>query len=85
MCVGCRRSTNQRDLVRLIRTTEGHIAIDLSSKRGGRGVYLCRTPACWEVAIKRRALERALRLKTLLPEDKNRLLDFAHYLEQDNG
>ncbi len=85
MCVGCRRSTDRHQLVRLVRTADGHIVFDLSYKRGGRGAYLCRSPACWKVAFKRRAIERALCLKRMFPEDKNRLLDFAVYLEQDNG
>ena len=60
MCVACREMRAKKDLMRVVRTAEGELALDPSGKRSGRGAYLCRSAACVQKAIKTRALERAL-------------------------
>ena len=67
-CVACRETKSKRDLVRVVLLTEGGVAVDETGKRNGRGAYLCRQLTCWELAIKRGSLGRALRT-TLSPED----------------
>ena len=42
------------------------LVFDPTGKKSGRGAYVCRTTACVEIALKRKALERSL--KTLLPD-----------------
>ena len=63
MCVGCREMKAKKELIRVVRSSEGNIALDLTSKAPGRGAYLCQNPACLERAIKTKALERALEHK----------------------
>ena len=63
MCVGCREMTPKRELVRVVRTPENEIKLDLTGKASGRGAYLCRKPECFAKAKKSRALERALEHK----------------------
>jgi predicted RNA-binding protein YlxR (DUF448 family) len=48
-------------MVRVVRTPEGTVEIDPSNKRAGRGAYLCRRKSCWETALKRHSLDRALK------------------------
>lgn len=60
-CVGCRTVRPKRELVRLVRTPEGPVELDLTGKRSGRGAYLCRNVACLDAALQGRRLERALR------------------------
>lgn len=79
-CIACRRTDPKRALVRLVRDAEGRVAIDTTGKRAGRGAYLCHDPACWEVALRRRGLERALRLEALSAEDRETLERFARSL-----
>jgi uncharacterized protein len=79
-CIACRRTDAKRGLMRLVRDAEGRVALDPTGKRAGRGAYLCHDPACWEQALKRHGLERALRLDALLPEDKAVLEQVAHGL-----
>lgn len=79
-CVACRRSDAKRGLIRVVRDADGRVGVDPSGRRNGRGAYLCHDPACWEAAIKRKALERALRVTTLNPDDKAALLAFARTL-----
>ena len=63
MCISCREMKTKKELVRLVRCAEGVVSIDRSSKAPGRGAYLCNNMACFERAVKTRALERALSQK----------------------
>jgi predicted RNA-binding protein YlxR (DUF448 family) len=60
-CVACRQEAGKRALVRLVRTPEGGVGLDLGGGLPGRGAYLHRDPACIDQARRRRALERALK------------------------
>lgn len=79
-CVVCRRVDPKRALIRLVRDSEGRVAIDPGGKRAGRGAYLCHDPACWEQVVRRRALERALKIEALHPDDRAALEQFASSL-----
>lgn len=68
-CIACRRSDAKRALTRLVRDAEGRVGIDSTGKRNGRGAYLCGDPTCWDLALRRHALERALRVSALHPDD----------------
>jgi predicted RNA-binding protein YlxR (DUF448 family) len=61
--VVCRTVQNKRDLVRLVRTPEGQLAVDKTGKQNGRGAYLCRQRSCWETALKGRQLGKALNME----------------------
>jgi predicted RNA-binding protein YlxR (DUF448 family) len=50
----------KKELVRIVRTPEGLVEVDLTGKKNGRGAYLCRSEECLEKAIKIHALDRAL-------------------------
>ena len=60
MCVACREMKPKKELIRVVRTPEGEIVADETGRKNGRGAYLCRAEACFNKAIKTRALERAL-------------------------
>jgi predicted RNA-binding protein YlxR (DUF448 family) len=79
-CIVCRQVQSKRTLVRLVRTPEGHLVIDETGKRNGRGAYLCRQVACWETAAKGNQLSRALRME-IGEEEKALLRDFASMLD----
>ena len=59
-CLGCREQKPKKELIRVVRSPEGTIALDFRGKANGRGAYVCPNPACLKKAIKARALERAL-------------------------
>ncbi|MDI9259106.1 RNase P modulator RnpM [Alicyclobacillus sendaiensis] len=71
-CVGCQEMKPKAELTRVVRTPEGDIVLDPTGKRNGRGAYLCPSEACLNVAVKRRALERAL--KTATPQEIHEFL-----------
>ena len=60
MCVGCREMKPKREMVRVVRSADGAVCVDKTSKMPGRGAYLCDEPACLEKAIKAKMLDRAL-------------------------
>ncbi|MFL5798550.1 MAG: YlxR family protein [Actinomycetota bacterium] len=60
-CVGCRETGTKADLVRLVRAADGAVRFDRTGKAPGRGAYLHPRPACWDGALKRGGLARALR------------------------
>jgi len=60
-CIACRESQPKRELVRVVRTPEGAVVVDPTGKKAGRGAYICRRRSCWERALKKGALEAALK------------------------
>lgn len=58
-CVGCRQVLSKRQLIRIVRSSEG-VVIDLSGKLPGRGAYLHDQKSCWVKALKG-SLANALR------------------------
>lgn len=66
-CTGCREMKNKKDLIRVLRTTEGEIVLDTTGRKNGRGAYLCFSDECLEKAIKSKGLERSL--KTEIPTE----------------
>ena len=60
MCVGCRVMHEKRELIRIVKSAEGMVSIDMRGKAPGRGAYICKKNDCLERAMKSRALERAL-------------------------
>ena len=59
-CIGCREQKPKPELIRVVRSPQGEVSLDLRGKASGRGAYLCRDAACLKKAVKSRALERAL-------------------------
>ncbi len=66
-CLGCRTAKNKEELIRVVRTPEGVVTIDLKGRMNGRGAYLCKDPNCLKKAVKSNALARSL--KTEIPEE----------------
>lgn len=59
MCIGCREGKPKKELVRVVKSPDGTISIDLTGKKSGRGAYICKSEACLARAQKSRSLERA--------------------------
>jgi len=59
MCAGCKAQKPKKDLVRVVRSPEGEISLDLTGKKSGRGAYICRDVSCLKLARKARRLERS--------------------------
>jgi predicted RNA-binding protein YlxR (DUF448 family) len=62
-CVGCGVSTNKSEMIRVVRSPEGEISVDLKGKKSGRGAYICKDEECLKKALKARKFERSLDIK----------------------
>ena len=59
MCTGCGEMKPKKELVRVVKSPEGEVSLDLTGKKPGRGAYVCRSAECLKAARKVRRLERA--------------------------
>ena len=59
-CMGCRERKDKKAMLRVVRKTDGTVALDFSGKLNGRGAYVCPDPECLKKAQKSRALDRCL-------------------------
>ena len=59
-CMGCRERREKRQLIRVVRKTDGQVSLDFGGKMNGRGAYLCPNPECLKKAIRSKALDRSL-------------------------
>ncbi len=67
-------------MVRVVRAVDGSVQVDPSGKKSGRGAYLCSDPACWNAALKRGVLPRALKIGAIPEDDLGKLTSYAEQL-----
>ncbi len=83
-CVACRQVRPKRELIRLVRSTNGRVEIDPDGKKAGRGAYLCKKLDCWETGLKSNRLEYTLRT-TLTPENRESLMRYGKDLLEESA
>ena len=66
-CMGCRERKEKRQLIRVVRKTDGSVCVDFSGKVSGRGAYICPDRNCLNKALKSKSLERSL--EVVIPEE----------------
>lgn len=59
-CTGCGISRPKKELIRIVRGTDGKVSCDLTGKAAGRGAYICKSTECLKKAVKQKRLERSL-------------------------
>lgn len=59
MCTGCGEMKPKKELVRVVKSPEGEINLDLTGRRPGRGAYVCKSAQCLRAARKARRFEKA--------------------------
>ena len=62
-CVVTREKYPKMELLRIVKTPEGKIEIDLTGKKNGRGAYIKKDIEVLELAKKNKALEKHLEIK----------------------
>lgn len=63
MCLGCNEMKPKKELVRVVKSKEGEISLDLTGKKSGRGAYICKSAACFSKARKARRFEKSFSCK----------------------
>ena len=59
-------------MVRVVKTAENEICLDVTGRKNGRGAYICKNTECLQRAIQTKGLERSL--KTQIPKQVINLL-----------
>ena len=62
-CLATNESFPKKDLLRIVRTPEGEVKVDLSGKLNGKGAYISKSMEALELAKKKKVLNRALEVE----------------------
>ena len=62
-CMGCRERKAKREMIRVVRGTDGNVSLDFGGKMNGRGAYICPNPECLNKARRSKSLERSLEVE----------------------
>ena len=65
-CIGCGEMKNKREMMRVLKTAENEIILDITGRKNGRGAYLCKSKECLEKARKCKGLDRSFKMS--IPE-----------------
>ena len=66
-CVGCQEMKSKKEMIRVIRTSDGEFLLDATGRKNGRGAYLCPNGDCLAKAVKNKGLERSF--KQAIPKE----------------
>ena len=58
-CTGCGEMKPKKELVRVVKTPEDEILMDLTGRKNGRGAYICRNAECLKKARKSKRIEKS--------------------------
>ena len=61
-CVGCGEMKSKKEMMRVLKTAEDAIVLDVTGKKNGRGAYLCVSEDCLKKARKNKGLERSFKM-----------------------
>lgn len=62
-CISCGENKSKKELLRIVKTNENKVLVDLTGKINGRGAYICPSKACFELAHKNKKISRALQME----------------------
>ena len=77
-CIGCGEMIPKKQLLRIVKTKDGEIKIDITGKENGRGAYLHLSGECLDKAVKLKGLERSFKMsigKDVYDRLKKELMD----------
>lgn len=81
-CVACQEMIPKKQLIRVVKTPQDEILIDLTGKKSGRGAYVCGKVECFKLAHKSRALDRALKQQVSVEIYEQLARDFIRVEDQ---
>ncbi len=62
-CTGCGEMKPKKELVRVVKTPEDKVLIDLTGRVNGRGAYICPNAECLKIARKSRRIEKSFQMQ----------------------
>ncbi|MDO4940591.1 MAG: YlxR family protein [Erysipelotrichaceae bacterium] len=66
-CLATQESFPKKDLLRIVRTPEGEVKVDVTGKLNGKGAYISKSMEALNIAKKKKVLDRALEVS--VPEE----------------
>ena len=61
-CIGCQEMKSKKEMLRILKTDNNEVVLDVTGKQNGRGAYICFSDDCLEKAVKNKGLERSLKM-----------------------
>ena len=80
-CIGCGGMNSKKEMLRIVKTPEDEIVLDITGKKNARGAYICRNRACFELARKGKGLERSFKKAIAAEVYDNLLKEFDRFNE----
>lgn len=65
-CIATNEMFPKKEMIRIVRSKEGEVSVDITGKKSGRGAYVSKSVKAVEVAKKRKVLES--HLEVAVPE-----------------
>ena len=81
-CVGCGEMKGKKEMMRVLKTAEGEICLDVTGKKNGRGAYVCKSLGCLQAARKNKGLERSFKMSIPSEVYDNLEKEFANSEEE---
>lgn len=72
-CKGCNEMKPKKELIRIVKSPEGEISLDLTGKKNGRGAYICHSVECFKKVRKSKRLEKEFECK--IPDEVYDLME----------
>ncbi len=74
-CVACHQVRPKQELVRIVRSSDRVVELDIRGRKSGRGAYLCKTSECWNiVSVKNKKDRLSHVLKTNITNENREVL-----------
>jgi predicted RNA-binding protein YlxR (DUF448 family) len=62
-CMACNTQKPKQELLRIVKSKDGIIAVDLTGKKSGRGAYICKNEDCFNKIVKSKRLEKVFEMQ----------------------
>lgn len=62
-CTGCGEMKPKKELVRVVKTPDDEVLIDLTGRVNGRGAYICPDAQCLKIARKSKRIEKSFQMQ----------------------
>ncbi len=61
-CNGCNEQKTKKELIRIVKSPDGEISLDLTGKKSGRGAYICNNIDCLQKVRKSKRIDRTFEM-----------------------
>ena len=82
LCTGCGEMKPKKELIRVLKTEENTVLIDVTGKKNGRGAYICKSLECLEKACNNRGLERSFKMGIPKEIKENLIKELKEFVEE---